>query len=100
MAEYTINEGVDQGIKTQVHFEDGQIIHQKTFDAEPYLKHAEDARIQTQGKRWGDGKFIGTIPPAFYAKIVGIKDPQERDKAILGFFRENPAFVMFDRFGK
>ena len=100
MAEYTIDEGVDKGIQTQVHFEGGEIIHQKTFDAEPYLLHAANARQQTEGKRWGDGKFIGTIPPAFYAPICAIRDPQERQAAVLSFFRENPAFVMFDRFGK
>lgn len=99
MPQHTIDEGwnPNTGIRTRVHFEDGAIIHQKTFDAEPYLIDAKNAREQTEGKRWGDGKIIGTLPPAFHAQIRQIRDPDERDKAIMAFFRENPAFVKFER---
>jgi hypothetical protein len=99
MAEYTIDEGFNPqtGVHTRVHFEDGQIIHQKTFDAEPYLKAAEEARILSEGQRWGDGQIIGTLPPLVYAEIQGIPDPDERDKRIMAFFRQNPAFVRFTK---
>lgn len=99
MADYTIDEGFNAqtGVHTRVHFEDGNIIHEKTFDAEPYLKAAEEARIQSEGQRWGDGKIIGTLPPLFYAEIQRIPDPDERDRRIMAFFRANPAFVKFSK---
>lgn len=98
MTTHTVNEGFDPstGITTKVHFEDGNIVYQKTFDAEPYLKHAKQLREQTQGQRWGEGKVIGTIPPAFYGQLL-LMDKDQREKAVMKFFRENPAFVMFER---
>ncbi len=99
MSQYVIDEGWNPqtGVHTRVHFEDGQIIHEKTFDAEPYLKAAAEARANSQGQRWGDGRVIGTLPPLALARIQAIKDPDERDKAVITFFRENPAFVKFDK---
>lgn len=97
----TIDEGYAGDIRTQMHFEsDGGIVVQKTFDAEPHLQYAKDARDATQGKSWGEGRMVGHIPPLFYAKISMIKDRAEREKAVRLFFQENPAFVMFDRFLK
>lgn len=99
MAQHTIDEGYNAqtGVYTRVHFEDGQIIHQKTFDAEPYLRAAAEARARNQGARWGDGKTIGTLPPLVLAEIQKIKDPTEKEKAIMTFFRVNPAFLHFER---
>lgn len=99
MATHTIDEGFDPhtGIRTRVHFEDGHIVYQKTFDAQPYLEHAAQLREATQGQRWGDGKIIGTIPPAFHGQLQLIKDPKERTKALMEFFRENPDFTCFDK---
>lgn len=96
-----IDAGVSsQGVHTKLTFEGEAAIVKKTFDATPHLKHAENARIQTAGQNWGGGKLVGHIPPVFYAQIMTIRDPQEREAAVMKFFRENPAFVMFDRFGK
>ena len=101
MADLSISEGVSKtGVHTKTHFEDGAIIVQKSFDATPHLQHAEHARQSTAGQRWGEGKFVGHIPPAFYSKIVTIRDPEQRKAAVQSFFRENPAFVMFDRYLK
>jgi hypothetical protein len=99
MTTHTIHEGTSQatGITTRAHFEDESIVIQKTFDAEPHVEYAKRAREATQGQRWGEGKLIGHIPPAFYAQTMLIRDPQEREKAVLRFFQENPAFVMFDK---
>lgn len=99
MPDFTIDEGYNPktGVRTRVHFEDGQIIHQKTYDAEPYLKAAKEARERTAGESWGDGRVIGTLPPLVHAQIQQIADQQERERAIMAFFRENPAFVSFDR---
>lgn len=98
----SIDEGVnEQGVRTQFHFEsDGGLVLQKSFDAEPLLKAAEHARQSTQGMNWGEGRMVGTIDPISYARISQIKDRQERDKAILDYFRERPKLVMFDKYYK
>lgn len=102
MSTLIINEGKSEqtGITTRTHFADGEIVIEKAFDAEPYVEYAKQAREATEGKRWGEGKIVGTIPPAFYAQILLIRDPQERKKAVKRFFQENPAFVMFDKYLK
>jgi hypothetical protein len=99
MPQHTIDEGFNPqtGIRTKVHFEDGEMIVQKTFDAQPLLDYAKSAREATEGQRWGDGRVIGTLPPAVFGRISLIKDPDERDREIMRFFRENPAFVTFEK---
>ena len=91
----TVDEGVDPhtGIRTQLHFEGDSLITQKTFDAEPHLERARQMREAQEGQRWGEGKFVGHIPAAFYAKICVIKNTDERRAAIRAFFAENPQFV-------
>lgn len=98
----TIDEGINaQGVRTQFHFEsDGGIVLQKTFDAEPILRDAEQARQATQGMNWGEGRVVGRIDPVSYGRISQIKDRTERDKAILDYFRERPMFVKFDGYYK
>jgi len=101
MSTLTIDEGFERGIRTQVHFDgDEQIVFQRTFDVEPHLKYAEQARQATEGQNWGEGRLVGHIPDAFLAPIMLIQDRREREKAIMTFLRENPAFVMFDKFLK
>lgn len=98
----TVDEGInEQGVGTKLHFEsDGGLVIQKTFDAEPILKWAEQARQQTQGMGWGNGRIVGRIDAADYPRIAAIKDRQERDKAILEYFREKPKYVAFDSYYK
>lgn len=97
----TVDEGYVGDIRTQMHFEsDGGIVVQKTFDAEPHLKYAQEARLATQGKNWGEGRMIGHIPDIYYSPIAAIQDKAEREKAVTRFFQENPAFIMFERYGK
>lgn len=94
----TVDEGVNaQGVATKLHFEGDSLITQRTYDAEPHLRYAEQARQSTAGQRWGEGKFIGHIPPAEYARFLTIRDNEARKKAIMTWLRENPAFTMFDR---
>ena len=97
----TIDEGVVNGIRTKMHFEhDGGIVVQKTFDAEPHLTYAADARRDTAGMNWGEGRMVGHIPDLYLAPILAIKGKAEREKAVKLFFQQNPAFVMFDKFLK
>lgn len=103
MSTLTINEGFDKdtGIEVKTHFDGGEaIVIQKTFDAEPHLEYAKQAREATEGQRWGEGKLVGHIPPAFHAEIMMIRDPQERKRRVQQFFRDNPAFVMYEPYLK
>ena len=88
------------GITTIFHYEGDQLTIQKSFDAEPHLRYAEQARQATAGMRWGEGRLIGHIPLAFYAEILVIKDPDERKRAIKRFLAERDRLRMFHRAGK
>lgn len=85
------------GVKTTLHFEGDQFIVQKTFDAEPHLRYAEEARQATDGMDWGNGRMIAHIPSIYYAQFAMIKDNAERKKAIRIWLKENPKFLMFHR---
>lgn len=98
----TVDEGVnEQGVRTKFHFEsDGGLVLQKSFDAEPILQWAEQARQQTAGMNWGEGRIVGRIDPVAYPRIAAIKDRTERDKAIRDYFREKSQFIAFDPYKK
>jgi hypothetical protein len=103
MSTLTINEGFDKdtGIETKTHFDsDEAIVIQKTFDAEPHVEYAKRAREATEGQRWGEGKLVGHIPAAFHAELLMIRDPDERKRRVRLFFKENPAFVMYEPYLK
>lgn len=94
----TIDEGYNcAGIRKQVHLEGDSVIVQHTYDAAPHLEYARRAREATAGNGWGEGRYIGHIPPLEYSKICEIKDPKERTKAIRTFLQANQGFVMFDK---
>jgi hypothetical protein len=95
----SIDEGVENGVRTQLHFESsGDIVVQNTIDAEVHLDHAARARASTAGQKWGEGKFVCHIPDVFLAPILAIRDRKEREAAVMKFARENQGLVMFDRY--
>jgi hypothetical protein len=97
----TVDEGVNaHGVRTQLHFEGDSLIVQRSYDAEPHLAYARQAREATEGKRWGEGRLVGHIPAMEYAKFLLIKDNAQRKAAIKAWLRENNQFVMFDRYLK
>lgn len=102
MTTLTINEGYNPhtGITERTHFEDGNIVVQKTYDAQPHLEYARLARESTEGKRWGNGRMAVHLPPVVFGQMLLIKDPEERKKFVRRFAQENPAFKMFDRYSK
>jgi len=94
----TVDEGVNNnGVRTQLHFEGNSLIVQRTYDAEPHLQYAKMARDSTDGQRWGNGRYVGHIPPAEYAKILMLPSREERRKAVARFLQSNPALSMFHR---
>lgn len=97
---FTIDHGFDAyGNHRQVTVEGDQVVHKTSYDAEPFLKQAHAERVATEGKRWGEGlgTKVGTVPMAVYAKALTM-DSESRQKYLLCWLRENPAFVTFDRF--
>lgn len=98
---FTLDEGVDQfGTRTQIIFDGDQLVNKRTFDAAPLLKEAAEARAHTSTDRWkeGLGTRVGTIPMAIYADAMKIPGGRERQKYLVGWLKQNPAFVTFDKF--
>jgi hypothetical protein len=97
----SVHEGTSpDGVETILHFEGDYLITQKRYDPTPHLEYAKQAREATEGKRWGEGRFVGHIPPAQYGKFLMIRDGHERKEAIKKWLIENQQFVMFDRYLK
>jgi len=99
---FSVDRGYDAyGNHTQVIVEGDQLVRKTTFDAEPLLREAHAERVANEGKRWGEGvgTKVGTIPMAVYAQFL-TKPAEERQKFLLQWLRENPAFVTFDKFLK
>jgi hypothetical protein len=97
---FTVDHGLDAyGNHRQVTVEGDQIVHKTSFDAEPFLRQAHEERVLTDGQRWGEGvgTKVGSIPMAVYAQALTM-DTESRQKFILNWLRENPAFVTFNRF--
>jgi hypothetical protein len=90
----------EQGIRTEVHVEDGKTVFVKTYDAEPFLEEAAELRAQTRGDRWGEtGKHVGFIPMAELATMM--RRDGSFDKAeVRKWLQANPAFVTFERYLK
>lgn len=99
---FQIDEGVnpDTGVRTIYRFEGDQVVVEKQYDAAHYLQRAAEMRARNDGKRWGEGREVGVIPPWAMRDIAPIKDDKEREKAMRTFFRENPAFLAYDAFIK
>jgi hypothetical protein len=98
---FTVNEGVDHyGVHTSLIFQGDEVVKRRTFDAEPYLQAAQEDRTATAGQRWGEMRKVGSIPMAVYAEVLKIQDQRERQKYVLGWLRQNPAMVSFDKFLK
>lgn len=86
------------GITTTVHRTENQVVIQKTEDVEPLLKLAAEERAWNQGQRWGDGmKKVGTVPMSVVAKFMR-QDGGFDAKRCAQWLKENPAFVVYDRF--
>lgn len=99
---FEIDEGINPhtGARTVYRFEGEQVVVQKTYDAEPFIRRAQEMRLRNEGKRWGEGKEVGVLPPWVAHKINVIEDSAERERAMKQFFRENPAFLAYDAFIK
>jgi hypothetical protein len=98
MSTLTINEGFDKatGIVERTHFEDGSIVIQKTFDAQPLVDYAKMLREATEGKRWGNGMVIASIPLEAAARFRQM-DPDQRDRELNRYLLEHPEYICYDK---
>ena len=101
-ANVVIDDGVNAyGIRRQIILEGDQAVSKLTYDAQPLLEAAHNARIATAGDRWGDGHFVGVIPIAELTRInAAYPGAEERKHQILSWLRDNPKLVTFDKFLK
>lgn len=89
----------EMGISTTVHADESRVVLQKTYDAEPLLEYAKGLREATQGKTWGDGRIVGTVPMAVLSQYLrrGLNG-KELAKELTAWVRANPAMICFDKF--
>ena len=83
------------GVKTTITFAGETVVFDREQDMEPILEHVREMRERNAGKGWGEGKEVGHIPELFRAKIMLIRDDDERRKAVRRFFIENPVFCAY-----
>ncbi len=96
---FSVNHGFDAyGNHRTAIVEDNQIIHKTTYDAEPFLRKAHEARIANQGKRWGEGigTKVGELPMAEYAQFLKLP-AEERQKFVLNWLRARPLMMHVDK---
>jgi hypothetical protein len=91
----------EYGVSTEMMIEDGYFISKQSYDAAPMIEAAAAARVASDGKRWGDGQFVGIIPMPELQRINNTyKSAEERKHQILSWLRDNPKMVTFDKFLK
>lgn len=96
-----VDEGVDQyGTRHALHLTNDKVVHQRTFDAQPFIDGAAADRAATAGQRWGDMRKVATLPMALYAQVLAMPTQEGRQKKLKQIIQENPAFCTFDRYLK
>jgi len=88
----------EQGIRTEVHEEDGRLVFKKTYDAEPFVDIAHELRAHTEGQRWNEhGTHVGFIPMAELGQMLR-QDGEFDKKRVREWLQKNPAFVTFSKY--
>jgi hypothetical protein len=97
---FDVDFGTDaSGIKSTLKVEGDQMVSKQTYDAEPILKACHDARVLSEGKRWGDGQTAFKVPLAVLYDIHQRFDSViERQAQLMIWIRNNPKFIAFDGF--
>lgn len=98
---HIIESANEYGISRDIRIEDDAVITKQTYDATPLIEAAHQARVASEGHRWGDGHFVGIIPMAELTRInATYQGSEERKHQILSWLRDNPKLVTFDKFLK
>lgn len=98
---FVIDDGYNHlGTLKRIHVNGSTVVDERIYDAQPHLDYAARLREASEGMNWGDGKIVGHIPPAEYTRFLMMKDPQEKQKAIRAWLKENSKFCTFDKYLK
>ena len=99
---FCLDEGVNiHGVRKQVTFEGDQAVTKLTYDAEPMLNEAHNARVQTAGQQWGEMRRVGVIPLTVLNHInATVQGSLERSAEVMLWLQRNPKMVTFDKFLK
>ena len=98
---HIIESANEYGIARDIRVEGDSIVTKQTYDAAPLIEAAHQARVASDGQRWGDGHFVGIIPMAELTRInTTYQSSEERKHQILSWLRDNPKLVTFDKFLK
>jgi hypothetical protein len=74
-------------MRTWLHFrEDGVIEQCVVTNTDPHLEETARLRSENAGKRWGDGRSIGSVPLDLYFKSGLSEANTQRDKAFIRRF--------------
>jgi len=84
------------GTTSILHIEDGKLVNEKWFDAEPLADDCHASRVASQGDNWGDGKVVGSMPEAQFNKMLREGTAFDQ-RAVMAWFKANPQFVRFER---
>jgi hypothetical protein len=84
------------GISTSVHSTETGLQIVKTWDAEPFLEAAKDARAMTDGDRWGEMRHVGFIPMAVLGTFMRQDGGFDKSRCIQ-WLKENPAMCTFSK---
>ena len=89
-----MDEGVNPhtGIRTQIHFEGDQVVVKRPTTLNPILQRVAEMRARNEGKRWGEGKEVGVLPPWVSHQISMIGDDAARTRGTKLFFARTRRF--------
>ena len=92
-ARHVVDHGVNEyGVRTRLHFQDNEIITEKTYDLEPVLKAAARAREIAENSRCDTIQSQGSIPMAELGQML-VDGSYLDDEWMNRWFRERPKLV-------
>lgn len=87
------------GVNTRVHDLDNKVVIEKSYDAQPFIESAAEMRAKTDGEKWGEMRYVGTIPMAELATMLR-QDGTLDQKRAMAWLKANPQMVAFSKFLK
>ena len=84
------------GVQTQVHDLDNKVVIEKSYDAQPFIEHAAEMRAATDGEKWGEFRYVGTVPMAELATMLR-QDGTLDQKRAMAWLKANPQMVAFSK---
>ncbi len=78
------------GVKTDLHLQDREIITTKSYDPEPFTRLAHDMQVANEGRKLDDGfHSLGRMPEAEFSRAIREGWAYDMDK-VMEWFRDRP----------